>query len=78
MEHASPKSTISVAQQSSAPRPSDLATVLQPVPPQVPHSATQHALPLEDWMPAMPAAASHTAPVDHIEAGQEHYAQQQK
>lgn len=62
-EHASPKSTISVEQQSWASRPMDAPMVLQPSPPHMPHSATQHALPLEDWIPVMSFAPAHTRSV---------------
>ena len=48
-----PKSTISEEQQSSAPK-SGKPTVEQPTPPHWPHTATQHAWPLEDSIPGRP------------------------
>ena len=59
--HESPKSTISVEQQSNAScvgRP----TVEQPTPPHWPHASTQHARPLEDSTPGIPLLQKVTSP----------------
>lgn len=59
-EHSDPESTISVAQQSAEVNVE--FTGVHPIPPQVPHSATQHASKLDASTPGRPLLHIDCAP----------------